>query len=323
MLVNVSSRAGLVFLAWGPWFPRAYPLLGTLLISLCHGLWAFLCSREVLGAHPEFLAALVTDAFAAYFFCGLQFRQALAVNAFAAMGLVLGSFYHANQLTPVLPYAVILLTNMVMAAIAGFGQERSARNSFIEHSLLGELAARDGLTGLKNRRSLDEHLERVWKQAIRDRRRLALLMVDVDHFKRYNDLYGHQAGDRALKCVASVVETFAKRPLDIAARYGGEELVVVLYDTAQTHVTEIAERVVHAVHALRIEHEGSNEGVVTVSIGAALIPPTPQRSSQGALQLADQALYEAKRAGRNKVIVLEQEYDSLATGIFRSIAAAG
>ncbi len=286
-----------------------------------HATWAFACSAEILGAHPEYLAAVVADAYATYFFSGLLFRRALAVSGFALTAFVLGGWYFAGTPGPILFFASHLLINSAMAAMAGLSFERSARELFAEHSLLRETAAQDGLTGLKNRRAFDEHLDRVWQQAVRDGRRLGILMIDVDEFKHYNDCYGHQAGDSALKRIAAIVKKSGRRPLDLAARYGGEELAVILYDLPRDRVVDIAEGLRGAVEGLSIAHRESTGGVVTVSIGTAIVAPQPGRSPQGALQLADEALYAAKREGRNSVRVLEREYDKLSTGSFHKLAS--
>lgn len=320
-ITSTVSRAILAIAAWGPWFERVYPHIAFPLAAICHCSWTFMCSGEILGAHPEYLAALVTDTFAIYFFTGLVFRQALIVNLLAAVGLLLGGWYHAGLLAPILFFAMHFLTNIVMSAIAGFAHERSSRSQFLEHSLLREMAALDGLTGLKNRRAFEEHLVRIWQQSLREARAIAILMIDVDEFKHYNDYYGHQAGDRALRRIADVVRNAPRRPLDMGARYGGEELVVVLYDPAREDVVAIAENVHRSVQSLAIAHEGSSTGSVTVSVGVAIVRPQAGRSPQGAVQLADQALYDAKRDGRNGVKVLEHEYDLLSTGVFRKVAS--
>jgi diguanylate cyclase (GGDEF)-like protein len=158
---------------------------------------------------------------------------------------------------------------------------------------------------------------RTWQQALRDRRPLVVMLLDVDHFKRYNDRYGHQAGDDALQRIATVVNEFAQRPLDLAARYGGEELAVVLFDVPREHGARIAAQVRAAVQNLAIEHLDASDRVVTISIGLALVRPTLERSPDGAVQLADEALYRAKREGRNRVVVFEREYDTLSTGSFK------
>ena len=178
------------------------------------------------------------------------------------------------------------------------------------------MAARDGLTGLRNRRAFDEHLGRVWQQALRDRRTLIVMLADVDEFKQFNDRYGHQAGDEALQRIAAAIDGYAKRPLDLAARYGGEELAVILYDASRDMATDIAGQMRAAVHALGI-HDGSRRGRITISIGVAVVRPTLERSPAGAIQLADEALYAAKQEGRNRVVVLDREQHEISTGVFK------
>src|SRR5690606_3077149 len=131
----------------------------------------------------------------------------------------------------------------------------------------------------------------------------------------FNDRNGHQAGDDALKRIATVVDEFAKRPLDLAARYGGEELAVILFDVPRELAATIAEQLRAAVENLGIRRRGKDEaGVVTISIGVAIVLPTLERSPEGAVQLADEALYAAKRDGRNRVVMYEREHDALSTG---------
>jgi diguanylate cyclase (GGDEF)-like protein len=186
------------------------------------------------------------------------------------------------------------------------------------------MAQLDALTGAKNRRIFDEHLARVWQQAARDRRSLAILLLDVDHFKTYNDHYGHQAGDHALRQVARTAQAFIRRPLDIFARYGGEEFAAVLYDVDGSSAEGIADQMRRAVEALAIEHVASRTAVViTISVGVAVVEPTRERNSGGALQLADQALYEAKVKGRNRVKLMDEtQYRQLVTGAFAKHVAA-
>jgi len=169
-----------------------------------------------------------------------------------------------------------------------------------------------------NRRTFDERLLCIWQQALRDRRSIAICMIDVDHFKRYNDSFGHQAGDVALRTVAGLIQEFARRPLDLAARYGGEEFAMVFYDLSPANVQDIAERLIKRVQAERINVAKPELGL-TISIGVGLISPGVGRSPQGAIQLADEALYEAKRAGRNRFVVKDAEdHRLLNTGIFRA-----
>jgi diguanylate cyclase (GGDEF)-like protein len=208
-----------------------------------------------------------------------------------------------------------------MGAIIQRSAERSSRRNYLESGLVAELTARDGLTGLANRRAFDEHLLRVWQQAQRDGRMLSVLMVDIDHFKNYNDSFGHQAGDAALRSVGQILQGFARRPLDIAARFGGEEFAIVLYDLSIANVFDIAERMRHAVQFASLpKHEAANAGV-TISVGVGVVMPTVGRTPQGAVQLADEALYESKNGGRNRVVLKGvEEHRNLKTGSFKGIA---
>lgn len=167
---------------------------------------------------------------------------------------------------------------------------------------LQALAEQDGLTGLSNRRCFDAELVREYGHARRDKKPLALLMIDVDWFKPFNDLYGHPTGDECLKRVAAVIKEAARRPHDLAARYGGEEFVALLPDTNMAGAEMVAERIREAVLDLRIEHGGSAFRTVTVSIGAISLDWADLDDSEGLLRQADRALYQAKDAGRNKVI---------------------
>ncbi|MSQ92918.1 MAG: GGDEF domain-containing protein [Gammaproteobacteria bacterium] len=184
--------------------------------------------------------------------------------------------------------------------------------------MLDEAAQRDGLTGIYNRRRFDEHLAHVWQHGVREHRPVTLLLVDLDHFKGFNDRYGHQAGDDAMKAVAAALAQFARRPFDLVARYGGEEFAIVLHDTTQAHAVEVAEQLLEAVRGLGIPHQDSSAAtVLTISVGVACVQPVARRSSAGLLQLADQALYAAKDGGRNRMHLLQEEYEHMKTGYFR------
>ena len=168
-------------------------------------------------------------------------------------------------------------------------------------SELALLARTDGLTGLNNRRTLGEILDHEWRRARRNRSVFSLLFVDVDRFKAYNDIYGHQAGDDALTKVAKCIGENLRRPSDSAARYGGEEFLVVLPDTAPQGAAAIAEQIRIAISELHIEHAASEFGHVTASIGAAAWTPEHDGDVTEVIRAADQALYDAKATGRNKV----------------------
>jgi diguanylate cyclase (GGDEF)-like protein len=163
------------------------------------------------------------------------------------------------------------------------------------------LARTDSLTGLHNRRTLGEILEQEWRRAKRARSVFSLLFVDIDRFKAYNDKYGHQAGDDALAAVARCIGENIRRPADTAARYGGEEFIVVLPDTLLEGACAIAEKIRLAISALGIEHAGSEYGCVTASIGSASWKPDQDVDVTQVIKAADQAVYDAKAQGRNRV----------------------
>ena len=167
--------------------------------------------------------------------------------------------------------------------------------------ILEALAHKDGLTGLANRRHLDSALEREFGRARRSSTSLAMVMIDVDCFKAYNDRYGHPAGDASLKAVANVVQAHLKRPADIAARYGGEEISVLLPDTDIAGATIVAEEIRLAMHTLKIEHLDTPDGVLTVSAGVAALTPYEDSQISDLVVRADAALYRAKAGGRDCV----------------------
>lgn len=168
---------------------------------------------------------------------------------------------------------------------------------------LQDLAAKDGLTGIANRRSFDEALETEWQRAMRKKHPLTLLMVDVDHFKHYNDNYGHQAGDTCLKRIATAMANAPLRAYDLVARYGGEEFAIILPEVTIEGAQAVAERIRLAVEQLGIPDTTSEGGVVTISIGAATAYAITG-NSPALVAAADAALYEAKHAGRNRVVTV-------------------
>ena len=168
---------------------------------------------------------------------------------------------------------------------------------------LNTLAMEDGLTGLANRRQFDMMLDNEFSRAARTASTLALIMMDVDCFKQYNDIYGHAAGDECLQTIGRTIANLAsQRPGDLAARYGGEEMAVLLPNTDVKGAVVLAERIRSAVRDLKIEHSGVADGFVTLSAGVdALIPATGQVQSKELIRAADRALYAAKAGGRNRV----------------------
>jgi diguanylate cyclase (GGDEF)-like protein len=252
-----------------------------------------------------------------YLLAGLLFYRALAANAIVLF-VYLGAEAVLHLDTPEFSYAALALVaaNVIGASVV-YMQEKTSRLRFLEAGLLREMVARDGLTGIQNRRMFDQHIQRVWVQAVRERKRVAVLLVDIDCFKNYNDRYGHQAGDECLRAVAVSLSQCARRPLDFVARYGGEEFAVVLYEASREYVAEVLTRIQRSIAELNIPHEASSVAArLTVSIGAAYVLPNLSRTHVGLIQLADEALYCAKEQGRNRVVVMEAEYQTLKTGRF-------
>jgi two-component system, chemotaxis family, response regulator WspR len=181
---------------------------------------------------------------------------------------------------------------------------RQSQQQLLETNLeLRRLTNSDGLTGLANRRYFDGYLGAEWKRALRERLDLSLLMIDVDHFKSYNDAYGHMAGDEVLKKVASTIASCCDRSTDLPARFGGEEFAVVLPGTPAGGVRLIAEKIRRSIEALRIPHRDSGTSEwLTVSVGMATLMPERLDSFTQLIDAADRGLYEAKRHGRNRVM---------------------
>jgi diguanylate cyclase (GGDEF)-like protein len=163
------------------------------------------------------------------------------------------------------------------------------------------LAEVDSLTQIANRRCFDERLQWEWQRSARQKQPLALILFDVDYFKRYNDCYGHQAGDECLKKIAGVAKQTVNRTGDLVCRYGGEEFAVILPDTDLQGATVIAERIRQAVRQLEITHQQSEIGeIVTISLGIASLIPKPNSEVEKIINLADRALYRAKQEGRDR-----------------------
>jgi len=166
-----------------------------------------------------------------------------------------------------------------------------------------KLSCTDGLTGIANRRAFDERLAADWAFAVRDAADIAVVLVDVDYFKRYNDHYGHLAGDDCLRAIARHVSGSVLRASDLPARYGGEEFVVLLRGNADHGASDVAERMRRAVYDANLPHAASPIGRVTISVGVATTAPGLDDVPAMLITLADQALYRAKQGGRNQVCV--------------------
>jgi diguanylate cyclase (GGDEF)-like protein len=302
------------------WYPRA--MTAGMAAAIMAIAWMAVAAWD-LGDDRIFVRVVIA-ASALWFVLGLGFRAACAINVAGLAFYAALAVAHAMPATDLVHYlSMLVLTNLV-SGVGAWNLEHARRTAWLESRMLAEHALLDGLTGIHNRRHFDDYMERMWQQGVREHKPLALLFADIDHFKKYNDRYGHQAGDQVMKRVSRVLARFARRPLDLTARFGGEEFAVLLFDASREHAARVADEILAEVRSLGIPHaDSAAEGVLTISIGVACIVPVARRSSAGFLQLADQALYAAKDGGRNQARLLEEEYQHMKTGYFHRHTLTG
>jgi len=291
MLVLTAPR---LYLRWyQPAIQIAAPLfgVGTVLMAV-----------EATPAQLPLVAArLLLAAFYFYFMLGLTFNAALRTNGALMLAYALAALGGAIAL-PVATYSLFVLLCANLIGGAGcYALEYANRVAFLERRRLAEVATHDGLTGLLNRAALEQQAHTLWQHAQLAQLPVSLLLIDIDHFKAYNDRYGHQEGDRCLREVATAVRGAARRrPLDVVARYGGEEIIAILIDSARLEAAEVAEGVRRAVAELGIAHSASSTRAhVTVSIGVTTVEPAGDYCHERAVRLADVALYATKASGRD------------------------
>lgn len=256
-------------------------------------------SAEMLGAKPDaflFPPDLPTIAAAAMALDAGQASATTQVRIVLPNGelrWVEATGRHAQTLPGERPDTVLVLREI---------DDRKRR----EEELMS-LALRDGLTGLENRRAFDAALEREWDRTVREGSKLSLAIFDVDHFKRFNDQYGHQVGDDCLRAIATAIRSAAREGRDVVARYGGEEIVAILCDTGPAEAQKFADDALNAIRELGIPHVGNDDKHrVTVSVGLATALARyggTMRMPEGLLMTADHALYKAKAQGRDRVEV--------------------
>ncbi|MCW3147531.1 GGDEF domain-containing protein [Stutzerimonas stutzeri] len=287
-------------------FARANQLFPMLLVLI--GVIAALIDIQYELAAPQYAfrygAGLLI--ISSFFFLGMTFWCSLL----CALAIIALDVFMASQILPseqlpghwiAVSYYMLLL---VIGAVSRYVHEYSQRQQFLMRKLLGWIAAHDALSELPNRRSHDDALRQRLAQARRDDVPLSLLLLDLDDFKAYNDRLGHPAGDALIKTFGQLLGEFARRPLDMAARVGGEEFALLLYDCGEEAARQIASQLLAALRAQAIAHPASPQGRVGVSIGIATL-----QSGQTAEQLyhcADAALYRAKQAGKNRYAAPEQ-----------------
>ncbi|WP_415846070.1 diguanylate cyclase domain-containing protein [Stutzerimonas zhaodongensis] len=239
-----------------------------------------------------------------FFFLGITFWRALA----SAAAIVLFDVMMAALILPSnemqvhwisVSYYVLLL---VIGAISRYIHEYSQREQFLVRKLLGWVAQHDSMTGLANRRSFDTALKQVMLQARRDHQPLALLLLDLDNFKAYNDNLGHPAGDALIRNFSDLLGSFSRRPMDLAARVGGEEFALLLHNCDARSAQAIAGQILSALAERAMPHPASPQGAfATTSIGIAVWKPG--QTAEQLYQAADAALYGAKLAGKNRYLM--------------------
>jgi diguanylate cyclase (GGDEF)-like protein len=320
----LSGSCALTWIAWSSAFTRRYLHWAQIIIPIRNLILTVNIVAAAAAGRLELLMLLSGMVMSPFFFLGLRPRTAALTGALTIASFAAAALFYGLTSPFVARSTAFLLAGAVTCTVAALQLERRSRRGFLEGNLLAQLAHQDSLTGANNRRVFDEHLGRLWLQAQQDRKAMAIFLIDIDHFKAYNDRYGHLAGDQALRRVAQSLQGFVRRPLDVLARYGGEEFGAILYDIDAAQAQEVAGSICRGVRELKIEHLDSRTcAAMTISVGVALIEPTRERSARGALQLADQALYGAKKNGRNRVeIMSEAEHALLTTGIFSINPAA-
>ncbi len=264
-----------------------------------------------------YYAGLMLVVFYAYTFSALRFYYASLSALSVTLLYPLVDVYMVKTSTEQLIANMFFLgSSNVIGLPVSYLLERHIRRDFLLTMLLAfekrkterlnmrlkDISYLDGLTGVPNRRKLEEHLSREWDRAKKSGQPLSLLMVDIDFFKRYNDLLGHLEGDECLRKVAQEINRHVRSGMDLVARYGGEEFAVVLPETNEEQARSIAERIRKDVESLKIPHPASEVSrYITVSVGVATLVPEDNLRKEVLVSMADRALYRAKRRGRNRV----------------------
>lgn len=319
---NVSAEK---YLYWLHWYN-----LGTFISGL---LWAAITILLIKYADITNVSiAVIIVGFVVAMTAVSYTTSLLTYTIFSSFALIIPSIYMIMQINPVLNiggYLIIIFYIFLISSSWRLNRmtTKSLSYEFDNKNLLVELeeekdkaeqladklqtlaeklqtlSSRDGLTGIYNRRRFDEVLVKEWNRSARSGTSLSLIMCDIDYFKPYNDLYGHQEGDKCLSRIARLLEDFARRSGDVAARYGGEEFAIILPNTTIETAESIAEQIRTALVDLKMPHSASRiKDIVTASFGVASIIPSKDKTADILIKQADMALYKAKSAGRNCVI---------------------
>nr|WP_092070355.1 diguanylate cyclase [Dendrosporobacter quercicolus]NSL48216.1 diguanylate cyclase [Dendrosporobacter quercicolus DSM 1736]SDM09403.1 diguanylate cyclase (GGDEF) domain-containing protein [Dendrosporobacter quercicolus] len=254
-----------------------------------------ICSYIAMFGHQLLSPVDQTQPFVEFQIGLAQYYWTVAIISLAAVGafgLIIWLLISKRRIEEQLRQTKVQLENKVSARTL----ELEALNRELQ-----QLSVSDALTGIANRRSFDNYLQLEWAKAVRSGKTLAMIMVDIDFFKAYNDTYGHQSGDACVTKVAAILQSGVRRASDLAARYGGEEFAIILPETNTAGAMLLAENLRLSVEQLALEHHRSVYKIVTISLGVAAVAPQLGQPPSMLISRADQALYEAKRQGRNQV----------------------
>lgn len=281
---------------------HAYHHLTMLALALIGVTCAFIANMYKLRGLPQADIAQLVIIAAVFLPVGLTFFQSLGIALLIAvfttvLGLVM---LEPAQMAEHGRLSILLFFAVFVSAVGAWLRERAERDQFLLRRMLHSRAMSDALTGVANRRGFEEHVAMALLQARRERAPVVFAVLDVDHFKRYNDRYGHQAGDVALALIARAIDGRLRPPMDMVGRLGGEEFGLLLYDTTPEKAQDRLQRVALAIAELRIEHAASPTAqYITVSMGA--VGFDGQETAADLYRRADAALYAGKASGRNRV----------------------
>ena len=320
-LALMVAASGAYFLRMPVFWRETVFSMGTALLAIVSA-WVIAQSQELTAIAYAVCLVLIP------MFSGVAARQPFWFTCVPALATCMAAMAFlrpvgAVQALAVSDNLVMIATNTIFTLILSYTLEHGARKGWLLtqiESLQGEalqaasrrlhdLSVLDPLTGISNRRQFEDSFERAWEQAQAEHLQIAVLVVDVDFFKLYNDGYGHPVGDRCLKRVAAAIEQTAQASQAFAARLGGEEFGIFLLGADKQQAVQMAECVCAAVRLAAIEHRHSKvagQSTVTVSVGATCLPVTRQLSQRALFAIADDALYQAKKDGRNRVAFLSQ-----------------
>lgn len=308
----IISRIPLFFLCWLAWMVASFlprftprmPMFTALysMLAVC-----MLCSSQWVSGHYGYLHSYQLLLLLILFtplVGGIPWRYAVWPCLLSAILLAVPEWLYQPDATLCRMHTIYIALAVMVSLFSSHTLERVTRHHFLINNTFLEQSRHDPLTGLPNRRDLQALLARLVRQATREQASLAVAMIDVDHFKRYNDRYGHAAGDNVLTTVAHAIARHASPKPDYVARYGGEEFIAVWFHPQQD-LLALGEGLRHAVEATAIEHADSHHGKVTVSVGITSHVPTCAEDRHTLLDNADRALYLAKESGRNLVCTHE------------------